>query len=447
MKQAFVTYRGDPIGTLAASDPARGLLNYDQIFVRDFIPVALYFLATGEPALVHRFLERCCQLQAKERSMDCYRPGAGLIPASFKVSDDGTRLVPDYGGQAIARIAPVDSSLWWLYLLRVYTRATGDRELAARTEFQEAIKRVLELCLIGRFDMYPTLLVPDGSFMVDRRLGVYGYPLEVQVLFYMALRSADELLGDCEESLPYREAVRDRLGKLIHYVRTYYWLDLAALNRIYRASTEEYGVAGSNAFNILPASIPDWLPDWLPEEGGYLVGNLGPSRMDFRFFSLGNLLAVISGLANKKQGEAILALVTAKADDLVADMPLKLCFPALEGQDWRTVTGSDPKNIPWSYHNGGSWPVLLWILAAAGLRYGQTALARSALENAAPRLQATQWPEYFDSRRGRLVGKEARLYQTWTIAGSLLADHLLAEPALMDAITFADNITAEDCTF
>ena len=30
--------------------------------------------------------------------------------------------------------------------------------------------------------------------MIDRRMGVYGYPLEIQALFYAALRTARELL-------------------------------------------------------------------------------------------------------------------------------------------------------------------------------------------------------------------------------------------------------------
>ncbi|KAI8026229.1 187-kDa microtubule-associated protein AIR9 [Camellia lanceoleosa] len=37
-------------------------------------------------------------------------------------------------------------------------------------------------------------------------------------------------------------------------------------------------------------------------------------------------------------------------------MPLKITYPALEGHQWRIVTGCDPKNIRWSYHNGGTWP-------------------------------------------------------------------------------------------
>jgi hypothetical protein len=445
---AVVRYQGEPVGTLAAADPEAEALNYDQCFVRDFVPAGLYYLAEGEPAIVRGFLETTRALQAAEHTLDCYRPGEGLIPASFAVTvdEDGReQLVPDYGGHAIGRVAPVDSGLWWLYLLRAYQRLSGDTALAARELFQVAMRRILELCLVSRFDMYPTLLVPDGSFMVDRRLGVYGYPLEVQALFWMALRAADELLTEEAANEPYRAALRDRLGKLGYYVRSYYWLDAERLNAIHRFDTEEYGAEAVNVFNVFPGSIPDWLPEWLPEEGGYLVGNVGPARLDFRFFTQGNLLAALSGLATAEQSAALLELLTRRSDDLLGAMPLKLCFPAYEGRDWELVTGHDPKNTPWSYHNGGSWPVLLWPLAAVAAGAGRPELARAALQQAVPRLRKASWAEYFDGRGGRLVGKQARRYQTWSLAGPLLAERLLTDPTLLEGIGFPADVTGEAC--
>lgn len=46
---------------------------------------------------------------------------------------------------------------------------------------QTGIKMILRLCLADGFDMFPTLLVTDGSCMIDRRMGIHGHPLEIQV--------------------------------------------------------------------------------------------------------------------------------------------------------------------------------------------------------------------------------------------------------------------------
>lgn len=64
LENAVVTYCGSPIGTLAANDPNDKLpLNYDQVFIRDFIPSALAFLLKGEKEIVRNFLLHTLQLQ------------------------------------------------------------------------------------------------------------------------------------------------------------------------------------------------------------------------------------------------------------------------------------------------------------------------------------------------------------------------------------------------
>ena len=78
--------------------------------------------------------------------------------------------------------------------------------------------------------------------------------------------------------------------------------------------------------------------------------------MDFRWFAIGNMMAILSSLATSEQASAIMDLLEARWPELVGDMPLKVSYPAMEGHEWRIVTGCDPKNTRWSYHNAGSWP-------------------------------------------------------------------------------------------
>ncbi|KAL9685433.1 hypothetical protein QQ045_022883 [Rhodiola kirilowii] len=447
LRDAVVTYCGSPVGTMAANDPGdKQPLNYDQVFIRDFVPSALAFLLKGEGEIVRNFLLHTLQLQSWEKTVDCYSPGQGLMPASFKVRTvplDENKfeevLDPDFGESAIGRVAPVDSGLWWIILLRAYGKLTGDYALQERVDVQTGIKLILNLCLSDGFDMFPTLLVTDGSCMIDRRMGIHGHPLEIQALFYSALRSSREMLTVNDGSKNLIRAINNRLSALSFHIREYYWVDMKKINEIYRYKTEEYSTEAINKFNIYPEQIPLWLMDWVPEEGGYMIGNLQPAHMDFRFFTLGNLWSIISSMGTPKQNEAVLKLIESKWDDLVGSMPLKICYPALEFEEWRIITGSDPKNTPWSYHNGGSWPTLLWQFTLACMKMGRTDLAEKAIAKAEKRLKEDGWPEYYDTRNGKFIGKQSRLFQTWTIAGYLTSKMLLDSPKMTSLLFWEED--------
>ncbi|KAK9282699.1 hypothetical protein L1049_010919 [Liquidambar formosana] len=449
LRESMVSYCGSPIGTIAAKDPTNSnVLNYDQVFIRDFIPSGIAFLLKGEYDIVRNFILHTLQLQSWEKTMDCHSPGQGLMPASFKVrtvpldgDDSATEeiLDPDFGEAAIGRVAPVDSGLWWIILLRAYGKSSGDLSVQEKVDVQTGIKMILRLCLADGFDMFPTLLVTDGSCMIDRRMGIHGHPLEIQALFYSALLCAREMLAPEDGSADLIRALNNRLVALSFHIREYYWIDLKKLNEIYRYKTEEYSYDAVNKFNIYPDQISPWLVEWMPIKGGYLIGNLQPAHMDFRFFSLGNLWSVASSLATMDQSHAILDLIEAKWADLVADMPFKICYPALEGQEWQIITGSDPKNTPWSYHNAGSWPTLLWQLTVACIKMNRPEIAAKAVEVAEKRISRDKWPEYYDTKRARFIGKQAQLFQTWSIAGYLVAKLLLADPSAAKIL-----ITEED---
>ncbi|GMN56287.1 hypothetical protein TIFTF001_025403 [Ficus carica] len=439
LRASVVHYCNNPIGTIAANDlSSASILNYDQVFIRDFIPSGVAFLLMGEYDIVRNFILHTLQLQSWEKTMDCYSPGQGLMPASFKVrtvpldgDDSATEdvLDPDFGEAAIGRVAPVDSGLWWIILLRAYGKCSGDLSVQERVDVQTGMKMILKLCLADGFDMFPTLLVTDGSCMIDRRMGIHGHPLEIQALFYSALLCAREMLAPEDASADLLRALNNRLVALSFHIREYYWIDMRKLNEIYRYKTEEYSYEAVNKFNIYPDQIPSWLVEFMPGKGGYLIGNLQPAHMDFRIFSLGNMWSIVSGLTTEDQSHAILDLIEAKWDELVAEMPFKICYPALEGEEWRMITGCDPKNTPWSYHNGGSWPTLLWQLTVACIKMNRPEIASRAVKVAEKRISSDKWPEYYDTKRGRFVGKQARLFQTWSIAGYLVAKHLLANPS------------------
>lgn len=432
--------QGKPVGTAAAVHTMIEAPNYQECFVRDFIPSALVFLMDNDTEIVKNFLNIVVELRGQQPVMEGHERAVGLMPASFHVAnDDGQQPTADFGDRAIGRVAPVDSAMWWMILLRAYVTQTGDKEFAANDTMQESIRSIMELYLKESFETSPAMLVPDGSFMIDRRMGVYGHPLEIQALFYGMLQTALELLKPEPENEHVLALCRKRVQTLRSYVRIYYWLDQERLNEIHRYRSEEFGLDAVNVLNIYPATIPEWIDGWLPEHAGYLVGNLGPGRMDFRYFALGNLLAILFGLATDDQSAHIMNLYDVHWDSLVGQMPLKICYPAVSGEKWAYTTGSDPKNVPWSYHNGGHWPCLLWAFAGAAVRVHRYDLAKKAIEIAMEKLKKDNWPEYYDGKKGTLIGRRANFHQTWSASGLIVAHRLMEHPhtrSVLQAISF-----------
>ncbi len=446
VRNAVMDYQGQPVGVVAALHPELPAANYAECFVRDFVPSGLLFLLDGEYEIVRNFLRTTLELRTKQEDIAGHKRNPIVLPASFKVVKNSAgkeELDADFGDRAIGRVAPVDSLLWWVMLLARYVEVSGDMDLAQEPVFQKSLQSILDLLLRDSFEIYPTILAPDGCFMIDRRMGVYGHPLEVQALFYGALKAMKFLLAPSSENKAFLKLVQERGRTLRDFVQQQYWLDLRRLNELHRFGTEEFGSDIANALNIYPESIPDWVIDWLPDDGGYLAGNIGPSRLDFRFFALGNLAAVVTGLASQEMAKEIFNLYEARWSDLVGFMPAKICFPALEGMEWQLSTGCDPKNVPWSYHNGGNWPCLLYHFTGAAIRAGRQDLAKRAFDTACERLHADGWPEYYDGKSGRLIGRRASFNQVWSASALILSCKMQEDDPENYSKIFATSIEEE----
>ncbi len=442
LDRSIIEYRGEPVGTAAAVDPNPAATHYHECFIRDFVPSAIAFLLDGRTDIVRNFLTAVMKLRGLQPVPDGHQRSMGLMPASFRVGDgkDDTPLVGDFGERAIGRVIPVDSAMWWLLVLRAYVLTSNDWELMEDLEIQQCVRQVLDLYLRESFESAPTLLVPDGSFMIDRRMGVHGYPLEIQALFYGTLMSARELItGVLGQGNPLGD-LDMRIRALRDHVRMRYWVDRDRLNEIHRFRSEEFGLEATNVLNVYPESIPDWMDGWLDSHCGYLVGNQGPGKVDFRFFAQGNLLSILFGLATGEESGKIMSLYELHWDDLIGEMPAKIVYPAVSGREWMYVTGSDPKNAAWSYHNGGNWPVLLWPFVGAALTTGRRDLAQRAMDLMSERIERDNWPEYYDGRMGSLIGRRSNSFQTWTATAYIIAHKLMEDPdtlRVFDTLTFS----------
>jgi hypothetical protein len=83
--------------------------------------------------------------------------------------------------------------------------------------------------------------------------------------------------------------------------------------------------------------------------------------------------------------------------------------------------------------------VLLWLLVAVSVKLGRPQIGRRAVELMERRLAKDDFPEYYDGRAGRYVGKQARKFQTWSIAGYLVAKMLLDDRTKLRAVCLEDD--------
>ncbi|GKA75080.1 probable alkaline/neutral invertase B, partial [Tanacetum coccineum] len=83
--------------------------------------------------------------------------------------------------------------------------------------------------------------------------------------------------------------------------------------------------------------------------------------------------------------------------------------------------------------------MLLWVLTAASIKVGRPHIARRAIECAELRLGKDGWPEYYDGKSGRYIGKQARKHQTWSVAGYVVAKMLIEDPTRLSIIALGDD--------
>lgn len=81
LRESIVYYCNSPVGTIAAKDPSEStnVLNYDHVFIRDFIPSGIAFLLKEEYDIVRNFLLHTLQLQVNS----CFLLNCLLQSVSF----------------------------------------------------------------------------------------------------------------------------------------------------------------------------------------------------------------------------------------------------------------------------------------------------------------------------------------------------------------------------
>jgi hypothetical protein len=171
-----------------------------------------------------------------------------------------------------------------------------------------------------------------------------------------------------------------------------------------------------------------WLPvkrDLVTEQ--YYLPYLGFRAAGEWFDALGNLLAILSGVAGEAQTAAILDFIERHG---MARAPMASLTPAVEPghPDWRDYYGM--LNVPHHYHNGGVWPFIGGFYVAALVRAGRMEDAAKALG----RLEAlNRAGEFNEWHHGRTYAPMGVTCQAWSAGMYLFARECLNRSDVPDS--------------
>lgn len=251
---------------------------------------------------------------------------------------------------------------------------------------------------------------------------VRGHGLYVNMVYYLAAREASGLAG----ALKIKDMTRSwekRAARLKDTINERLWLDIKrTIGRLIRtrrmASEWEYAYM-EQLLKI--GRLP------------FYLAFLGFKEAGTYFDTFGNLLAILTGVADKNRTDSILDYI----DEVGIDKPFpsKAIHPAIAPGDpnWREYFRTLNLNLPHQYHNAGIWPFLggfqvLALVKAGRLKKARETLARLTQANRVGRGE-TEWEfnEWLNGLTGRPGGKE---YQTWSAALYLAAHRAVTENKL-----------------
>jgi glycogen debranching enzyme len=143
-----------------------------------------------------------------------------------------------------------------------------------------------------------------------------------------------------------------------------------------------------------------------------------------RFDTLGNVLAIIFGVADQTKANKILDYIHGVG--LNQPHPVRALYPPIHpgAKDWREYYRVRNLNQPNHYHNGGAWPFIggfyVTALVQAGrLQEAQVQLAQLARMNRMGRHEPWEFNEWFHGLSGRPMGYA---HQSWS-AGMYIMAH------------------------
>lgn len=368
---------------------------YPEVWVRDAVITGLGLAAIGDSAgrdLLWRSLTSVAALQSR----------LGRIPNHvYSAAEDADTVADTMFAGA------VDASLW--FIVAHYVLGTDDPAALS------GAYRWLEYQDVNECGL---LEVHESMDWADLFANRYN-SLVPNVLWYAANRSMAAIArrrGDDGDDFDTRaDGIRFRINQLL-------WVgpEVARDEAWIRENRREW-------------EYPTKLVDTVLGNRPYYLPYMAFRDFGDRFDTLGNLLAILFGVASDEQTKRILDY--ARGVGLDQPWPVKACWPPIteSDKDWRDYYRLYNLNYPHQYHNGGAWPFLGGFFVAALMKAGRIAEAEQALVKLARMNQKgldKEWEfnEWFHGLSGEPMGHR---WQSWSAGMFLYAAEAVAqgEPA------------------
>jgi len=373
---------------------------YPQIWARDSMITLLGASLVNDDKI-------CNSLKASFDILMKKQSPLGLIPNNVDVKS----LKPNF--QAYA-----DAGLWFVIGNAFFFKQSGDKKFLKHN--YSAIQKTLKWYEYQDVDQTDLINMAEATDWEDL-FAVRGKGLYVNVLHYLALLNASFIasqLGNKEHEHTYKKKakiVKSRLNE-------YFWYNGDTHTECYiRFITSHAKINfGTEYFNrknlgdlvkkcILPCKT-------ILQKDSYYLSYLTFRDFGEWFDSFGNSLAILSGVADKKQAESLLKFI--KKYGLIKPYPIKAIYPPISSgeKDWRHYYPTGNLNFPHQYHNGGVWPFLGGFYVAALVKmkkYSEAhkALYSLALLNKKGKESSWEFNEWFHGKTSKPMGKNE---QAWS---------------------------------
>lgn len=335
---------------------------YEATWARDSMITALGATLVDDPKLQNAFRKSLELLSEQESPL-------GQIPNAVGSYNEDRRSDVTYNS--------IDSSLWYIIGQYVYAYSYGDEEL--KDKFKKHIEKAF-LWLAYQDPNEDKLLAQQPTMdWQDAFPHKYGHVINTQALYYGALT----MYKKGEEAKHLKRVVN---GEIEKYLAMY---------------DEKLGY-------YLP-----W--NWKNHDGD--------REQEEWFDTLGNMLAIVTGLATPKIADSILDYV--EREKVNRPYPCKAIYPPIKPRDkeWHSYFSKADSKKPYDYLNAGIWPFIGGFYVAALVKAKRFEKAEKELEllaEANKKGEGMTWGfhEWLDGIKGKPKGSP---YQGWSAGGYLFA--------------------------